>query len=674
MKEIERKIHENFVLESWRFTKKDVKDGQNFDLDDSSWEFITVPHTFNAEDGQNGGGAGEKNDTGYYRGPSWYRINHEFSEEVSSNRIFLKFKAASSYARVYVNEQFLGEHKGAYSAFCFEITDTIKFGESNLIAVMVDNSYRKDIPPKGGDFTIFGGLYRPVEIIVKNRTCFTPLDYASGGVYILQKQVSKESAHLEILSKIDNGRDESIEIVLETNLYTGDNTQILHQSKTINIPTHQIIDVTEYLTINHPHLWHGIKDPYLYLVEIILSHKDEILDVFNSVVGLRFFRFDSQKGFFLNGEHYPLHGVCRHQDKQDKGYALTTRDHEIDHEFFVDIGANTVRLAHYQQSEEIYSLCDRSGILVWAENCMVNGIYKTPAFEETVTTALIELIKQAYNHPSIYCWALSNEMYIMMTANPVPLLNKLNCKAKELDPSRVTASAHWIGTFLARKIFKTSDVHGWNVYPGWYHGKPTQMKPILKLFKWRTKNGYAMTEYGAGGSTNQHGPSSKKPKHNGHFHPEEYQAFCHEVQYAEMLKKSYVWGTYVWNLFDFASALRKEGEILGRNDKGMVTYDRKVKKDVYYFYRANWNPEPMIYITSRRFKNRTHAKTEVKVYSNCMSVELYVNGQKLGEMEKYPLKIFRWDSLSLSPGENKIQVIGKVVDIEIKDSSLWILN
>ncbi|MHA1672530.1 MAG: glycoside hydrolase family 2 protein, partial [Promethearchaeota archaeon] len=548
------------------------------------------------------------------------------------------------------------------------------FGESNLIAVMVDNSYRKDIPPKGGDFTIFGGLYRPVEILLRNRTCFTPLDYASGGVYILQKQVSKESAHLEILSKIDSRRDESMEVVLEVNLYTADNTQILHQSQTVNIPPHQIIDVTEYLTINNPHLWHGIKDPYLYRVEIKLFHEEEILDAFSSVVGLRFFRFDNKKGFFLNGEHYPLHGVCRHQDKQDKGYALSLHDHEIDHDFFVDIGANTVRLAHYQQSEEIYSLCDRSGILVWAENCMVNGIYKTPAFEETVTTALIELIKQAYNHPSIYCWALSNEMYLMMTPNPVPLLRKLHHEAKTLDPSRVTVSAFWFGAFLNRNIFKTSDVYGWNVYPGWYHGKPTQMKPLLKLFKWGTKNGYAMTEYGAGGSVNQHGPSSKKPKHNGHFHPEEYQAFCHEVQYAEMLKKSYVWGTYVWNLFDFSSALRKEGEFPGRNDKGLVTYDRKVKKDVYYFYRVNWNPEPMTYITSRRFVNRINAKIEVKVYSNCQSVELYVNGQKLGEMEKNPLKIFRWDSLFLSPGENNIQVVGKVAENEITDSCIWILN
>jgi beta-galactosidase len=291
-----------------------------------------------------------------------------------------------------------------------------------------------------------------------------------------------------------------------------------------------------------------------------------------------------------------------------------------------------------------------------------------------VTTTLIELIKQAYNHPSIYCWALSNELYLMKTVNPVPLLKKLHHKAKELDPSRVTASAFWFGAFLNWRLFKTSDIYGWNVYPGWYHGKPTQMKPLLKLFKWGTKNGYAMTEYGAGGCIHHHGLSTKKPRHNGSFHPEEYQAYCHEIQYAEMLKKPYVWGTYIWNLFDFASALRKEGENPGINDKGLVTYDREVKKDVYYFYRANWNPEPMIYLTSRRFIDRTKAKTEVKVYSNCASVTLVVNGHNLGDMEKYPLGIFRWDSLILSPGENKIEVIGKAADTELKDACQWVLK
>jgi len=384
-------------------------------------------------------------------------------------------------------------------------------------------------------------------------------------------------------------------------------------------------------------------------------------------LGLRFFRVDPNRGFFLNGVSYPLHGVSRHQDRIDMGWAIGSAQQTQDFDLIMEMGCTGVRLSHYQHAQEFYDLCDSGGLVVWAESCMVNRVTDSKAFDDAAERQLRELIKQSYNHPSICFWSLFNELGVdkkwtaaqkaAQSAHQIELVTQLNQIAHQLDPTRLTTAAtnHDNPTDAINLI---TDVIGFNRYYGWYSKTPAAWPSALDAIHAALPNrGIAISEYGAGANVYQHQLDPKQPKTTGQWHPEEWQCIVHEQAYAAMKKRPYLWGTFVWTMFDFASANRHEGDQPGINDKGLVTYDRRIKKDAFFFYKANWSEEPVIYITDRRFTPRPVDDEPVKIYSNCDSVELTVNGKSLGTKTSDD-HIFIWPAAKLALGENELMATG----------------
>ncbi|HOB32793.1 MAG TPA: glycoside hydrolase family 2 TIM barrel-domain containing protein [Verrucomicrobiota bacterium] len=424
-----------------------------------------------------------------------------------------------------------------------------------------------------------------------------------------------------------------------------------------------------------PRLWNGRIDPYLYTAVIELRDANgTVRDAVRQQLGLRSFRVDPDRGFILNDKPYHLHGVNRHQDRLNKGFAISEADQEEDLALILEMGCTVVRCAHYQHSDYFYSLCDRAGLLVWAELPQVDRIHPSPEFAATSRSQLLDLIRQNINHASIFTWSLYNEL---RPNNPDPhrLLQDLHNLARAEDPTRPTIGATC--TWGWPQMNKITDLLGWNIYPGWYPewGPLESYGPKLDSYRTTSRHGgFAVSEYGAGANVEHHEDNPKLPVHNGQWHPEEWQAINHEVGWAEMAKRPYVWGTFLWNMFDFTSYWRREGGIPGRNDKGLVTYDRKIRKDAFYFYKANWNPEPMVYITSRRYTERTNAVTDVKVYSNAKTVELFVNGISAGRKEGSPHGVFIWREVRLQPGENRIEARARHKRTDLHDSCVWTLR
>jgi beta-galactosidase len=427
-------------------------------------------------------------------------------------------------------------------------------------------------------------------------------------------------------------------------------------------------DVVQWLSVDHPHLWNGRKDPYLYRVRVSVADATGVVDRVVQPLGIRFFAVDPDKGFLLNGQSYPLHGVNRHQDRLDMGWAITSREQEEDFNLIMEMGCNAIRLAHYQHAQEFYDLCDRGGLVVWAEACLVNTVTPTGAFDDAARQQLRVLIKQSYNHPSICFWSLFNELRDkkeknqsedegkLMLDHEIQLVGELNKLAHELDPTRLTTAAT-----LARPdhpLNAITDVLGFNIYDGWYVKSPDNWAADLdRLHSTLPERGLAISEYGAGASAFQHEVNPSHPKTDGAWHPEEWQCVVHEAAYKAMSERPYLWGTFLWSMFDFASDGRHEGDHLGRNDKGLVTYDRKIKKDAFYFYKANWSDEPVVYITERRFTPRNFDHSPVKVYSNCDSVELKLNGTSLGSASNTD-HVFIWPDVTLVRGKNVIEADG----------------
>jgi beta-galactosidase len=675
-------VSDKIINKNWRFIKKDVKDAYLPEFNDKAWTEIDLPHTWNALDVQDGGGKRniffKKSDPGYYRGVGWYRTSLFLPSNIDQYRAFIRFEAAGSVADVYFNGNKLGQHLGAFSAFCYEITPYLNRNAENILAVKVDNSWRVDLPPLSGDFPVMGGLYRPVHLIIKAKTCITPLDYASPGVYIKQEKVSKLKADIELRTKISNMDQNVKEIALNYTILDAEGEKIKQSTKSLEIGFNNIIDVVQHISIENPHLWNGRDDPYLYTAKFELIKNNEVIDYMDQPLGLRYYHVDAESGFYLNGKPYAIRGVNRHQDRLNKGWALSYEDQNEDLQIIMEMGANAVRLAHYQHSDYFYQICDKKGILVWAELCIVDRVNFSKAFFENSRNMLIELIRQNYNHPSIFTWSLANELGIFQFRNPIKIIKKLNQIAHNEDSKRPTTIAGIFAAFFRKKLHRITDLIGWNYYPGWYYNSAKNMGPrLIKLNKVGNNRGCCVSEYGAGASIFQHQQNlteKDKIKPYGKFHPEEKQNIVHEENYKQMVALPFVWGSFIWNMFDFAVSFRDEGDTPGRNDKGVVTYDRKVKKDVYYFYKANWTKEAMIYITSRRHKERNVPFTEIKIYSNCAEIEMLLNEKSLGKAPKEDFCISRFPKIELKKGLNKVEAIGKLNDQVVSDSINWYLK
>jgi beta-galactosidase len=642
------------ITDGWKFVRADANGAEAPGFDDSSWMVVSVPHTWNDKDTLKGGN--------YYRGPAWYRVKLAIPESAKGKRVFVHFEAASIVADVYFNGVRLGQHRGAFTAFCYELTPHIRWNGENVLAVRVDNSSFKDVAPLSGDFNMFGGIYRPVWLVIKSSVCITPLDYASPGIYLKQTKVSKEEAIVDVLAKVSNGLDERATVQSRVSII-GSNSIIVAQAEgEVQVQPGQTKSVNHRIRIENPRLWNGRKDPYLYEVKVELLCDGKVVDEIGGTLGalgLRYFSVDVNKGFFLNGEPYPLHGVNRHQDRIGRGWAISYADQEEDANLILEIGATCLRLAHYPHSNYFHSLCDKNGLVVWAELPLVNQVFDTPEFRENAKQQLTELIRQKYNHPSIMLWSLYNELGNSGKCDdPRVLLNELQSLAKQEDPTRLTTAASNDPSSRWPGVRAIADLIAWNTYPGWYRGIPPQMAQDIDKYK-RDANDkpVGISEYGAGASIKHHEQNMKKGlRTDGPWHPEEWQAIVHEETYAAIEARPYVWGSYVWAMFDFASAWRREGDANGINDKGLVTADRKTRKDAFYFYKAKWITEPLVYITSRRHVERDDPNTAVKVYSNCDSVELKVNGQSMGNVSGKGC-IFKWPDVRLKEGRNTIEAI-----------------
>lgn len=625
---------------------------------------VDLPHTWNSQDALSG-----KID--YKRGIGNYEKTLFVRSEWKGKRLFIRFEGVNSVADVFINHRHIGEHRGGYGAFIFEITGKVEYGKENSILVRVNNGEQLDIMPLVGDFNFYGGIYRDVHLLITDETCISPLDYASPGVHLIQDSVSHQYAKVRAVVDLSNGSGVNREVELKVRLLDG-KKNVKEETKKVELSGSVSLQQEFTFEINQPHLWNGRRDPFLYQVEVTLFRNGQIADRVTQPLGFRFYRIDPDKGFFLNGKHLPLQGVCRHQDRSEVGNALRSQHHEEDAALMLEMGVNAVRLAHYPQATYFYDLMDKNGIIVWAEIPFVGpggysdkGFVDLPAFRANGKEQLKELIRQHYNHPSICVWGLFNEL-TEWGDNPVEYIKELNKLAHQEDATRLTTSA---SNQMGDMNFVT-DAIAWNRYDGWYGGTPADLGKWLDgVHKDHPEICIAISEYGAGASVYHQQDSLVKTVPTSRWHPENWQTYYHIENWKIISSRPYVWGSFVWNMFDFGAAHRTEGDRPGINDKGLVTFDRKIRKDAFHFYKANWNrEEPMLYLTGKRNVVRTQRLQTIIAFTNQAGAELFVNGKSYGKATPDSYAILEWKNVELQPGENEIKVVSTNKKLPLSDS------
>ena len=590
----------------WQFTKDviPVQEGTSV-LSQGSWESVDLPHTWNGEDGQDGG-----ND--YHRGTCLYAKKITRAELGDAPVIYLEFEGANSSATLYVNGKEACHHDGGYSTWRVNVTDLLS--EENEVVVAVDNAANDHVYPQMADFTFYGGLYRSVNVIGVSETRFD-LDYYGGPAIMVTPKVEGRNAGVEVQVFVTEARDGD-----ELTYILWDGIRMV-ASKTVSAD-----ETKADFVIENVHLWNGKKDPHLYTAEVLLTRGKETLDARSTRFGCRSYSIDPEKGFILNGERYPLHGVSRHQDRPKKGNALDRKDHEEDIDLILEMGANTIRLAHYQHDQYFYDLCDEKGLVIWAEIPYISK--HLPKGRENTISQMTELITQNYNHPCIVVWGLSNEITMGGAEDPDLLENHrvLNELCHRMDPTRLTTMAVVSMCSMDAQYIKIPDVISYNHYYGWYGGTTDMNGEFFDAFHAKYPSiPIGMSEYGCE-ALNWH---TSNPMQGDYT--EEYQAYYHEELIKQLFTRDFIWATHVWNMFDFAADSRAEGGENGMNHKGLVTFDRKYKKDSFYAYKAWLSEDPFVHICGKRYVDRVEDVTKVTVYSNQPEVELFVNGESLGK-------------------------------------------
>jgi len=829
----------SFQLSDWKFYKGDCSRAESPTMVSyDNWEEVSVPHTWNAKDILNEGV------NNYYRGVGWYRTNLNLEAPKGDNRYFIRFEGVGLTAEVFVNGKYIGDHKGAYSAFTFDITPYLNLSGENLVAVRADNSIRHDVAPNGVVlYPVFGGIYRPVTVFETSDVCISPLDYSSAGVYIKQNNVSDHAADISVetildynpfvpvlkndlklfspdvqkeKSKLsadihdnspDSRRDDSgllgeyfdnancegkpvftkidktlnfdfgtespdlripvdnfsirwtgsftppssgmykfelrsddgsrlfldgkevidnwkqqapvrksteveltankkVEVKIEYNdiAYGGlvsfdwkfldqevvaenkpetvwlntvitdaDGKEIASHRKEESIDFNSVISTTQDFHIKNPRLWNAKADPYLYTVNVTIEDAaGNKLDRVSQPLGIRYFRVERDNGLFLNGEYLDFYGICRHQDWEGIGNALSDEHHVADMEDILEMGANGIRLGHYQHADIVHRFCNENGLILWAE-IPVAPPHKTnnvEAYVDNTVTQMKELVKQNYNHPSILFWGIYDE--VDMTSEHAKLLNTT---IKELDSQRLTTQAEFVEEVNGR-IYET-DIVAWNRYYGWYYGEFEQYGQWFdEMHEEHPELIIGLGEFGAGGSISQQQENPGRPdSYTGNFYPEQYQRYYHEKTWEQIKDRNDMWCKLIWIMYDFSWPGVYRGDRPSINQKGLITHDRKVKKDAFYFYKANWSEEPVLYIASRRNTKRTERNIAVEIYTNLDKVELWLNGELVStkKMESDIHKI-RWDDITLSPGRNRISVIGTKGKKQFTDACEWMFN
>ena len=593
----------NNINASWKFTKDAVSVAPGTSvLANGNWEQIDLPHTWNGTDGQDGG-----ND--YHRGTCYYAKTMSRAEFGEEPNVYMEFEGANSSATLYVNGKQAGSHDGGYSTWRVNITDLLE--DENEIVVAVDNAPNDHVYPQMADFTFYGGLYRNVNVLSVGDAHFE-LDYYGGPAISVTPEVKGTDAEVEVQVFVTDG-DELEYVILD------DGKEIAKQ--TVSADTTSV-----HFTIPNVHLWNGRKDPHLYTAKVSLKKGGKVVDERTTRFGCRTFEIDPEKGFILNGERYPLRGVSRHQDRPGIGNALTHKDHEEDIALIMEMGANTIRLAHYQHDQYFYDLCDENGLVIWAEIPYISK--HLPNGRENTISQMKELITQNYNHPCIVVWGLSNEITMGGADDPDLLENHriLNDLCHKMDKTRLTTMAVVSMCSMDAEYIQIPDVVSYNHYYGWYGGDTSMNGEFFDNFHKKYPNiPIGMSEYGCE-ALNWH---TSNPEQGDYT--EEYQAYYHEELIKQLFTRDFIWATHVWNMFDFAADARAEGGENGMNHKGLVTFDRKYKKDAFYAYKAWLSDEPFVHICGKRYIDRVEDTTKVTVYSNQPEVELFVNGKSLGK-------------------------------------------
>jgi beta-galactosidase len=687
----------------WRFKQASALSGVEAPaFDDAGWTAVEIPHTWN----RIGNDGTERSPlSNNVQGVGWYRLHFTPTLGAEGSRYFLQFDAVGAVADVWLNGRYLGKHAGAFSRFRFDASPFIKASGDNVLVVKADNSRpqpgatTENVIPLSGDFFVFGGIYRNVSLIVTRSLHVDMLDFGGPGLYARALDIDATAASVQLIGKIMNDLKKPRHVIVEFSIQdAAGNTVASTSRKATAAPGSAALQAQ--LRVARPRLWQGIKDPYLYR-SVMTIHSDDgsILDRISQPLGFRTVKFDADRGFFLNGEHEFLKGVSMHQDRPVKGWAISPADQAQDFDLLQDVGANAVRLAHYQHAEYSYELADVRGIAAWAEIPLVNkvsfdGSPANTALAANARQQLTELVRQNYNHPSIVVWSVGNEVDLTATqikgpSRPTALLKSLNELAAREDPSRNTTFADCceagipppggsgaVSSPARDPIVGIADTVGYNRYFGWYTGHIDDFGGMLDAAHARHLGlPISVAEYGAGAALTQHSDDAEGGQINPHGrpHPEEYQNWYHEKSWAQLAPREYLWGAFVWNLFDFSSDSRKEGDLTDINEKGLVSYDRQTRKDAYYFYRAVWSNLPTLHLVGRRYVDRAYAVNDIKAYSNAAEARLSLNGNEIGRTP-CTKGVCVWRSVPLSQGANELIAVAQIGGRAITDSLHWSLS
>ncbi len=653
--------------DQWQFKKADYR--KSISLVKEDWQQALLPHTWNAVDMQTS--------NNFYQGDAFYKKSFTPSSSWNQKRVFIRFEGAGPVTDLYINGKWLGEHKGAYSAFCFEITHELKYGEENTLLVKANNESREDVIPINHNlFGVYGGIYRSVSLIITNKVSFTNTDHASPGVYIRQQNVSSASADITVTAKLENKWQQAKELALETTVFDARGLAVSTTTSLIKLLPQGTQKFQQKFSLRKPHLWNGLDDPYLYKAVVSIKEKGIVIDQQTLPLGIRRFEIIDGKGFYLNGRPYRLHGVNRHQDWWGYGSALSKAQHDEDLGLMKEMGVNTIRLSHYQHAEYFYSKADSIGFIIWAEIPFVNAVSGKEA--ENAKQQMTELIRQNYHHPSIYVWGLHNEIKATSPDDYGSVLTAaLHDLAKTEDPDRYTVSVNGSGEMVLPEN-GLADIQGINRYFGWYEKTSEELENWVKDLEQRFPNyKVSLSEYGCEGNVDQQDenpPANVHPTQGQHY-PEQLETRLHEIQWGIIERHPYLFSSYVWVMFDFAIPGWNRGGVPARNQKGLVTFDRKIKKDVFYWYKANWSREPVIYISDRRLVKRKKATTTITTYSNVGVPVLFVNGKQVAAPKQGTTAVhFIFENVVLQKGENTVKLTANKNGKTITDKVTWSLE
>jgi beta-galactosidase len=649
------------INDHWRFLSRGTDFAQKNKIDDSKWTTVNIPHTWNAKDPFD-------DDETSRRGVSWYRKKLKLDQSFKNKRVYLNFEGVGQVADVYVNGIFAGQHKGAYTAFTLDITKLVKIEDTvteNVIAVQVSNAQNDFLPPLSIGYAYYGGIYRDVWLVATSNLHFDLSDYGSSGVFVSTPQVAKDKATVSVKANLTNNGITSQQVQLLQMLYDKQGNEVARDVVKISLAAGATAVVqSKDLKVSHPHLW-SPEDPYLYQLKSQLLLNGEVIDEQINPVGFRWFSFDADKGFSLNGEKYLLKGTNRHQDFKDKGDALTAADHYRDLKLIKEMGCNFLRLAHYPQAKAVLDLADKMGLLVWEEIPLVNYINPVPEFLDNSKNMIREMVRQHYNHPSIIIWGSMNEVLLwsdraerIQIQENSAYLEKVKDYAKQLDQllrkednTRTSTMAMHISDDYAKYgLLDIAQLSGFNIYEGWYSGSVNAFKTTIDTIHLKNpKQPLLISEYGAEADNRVNTEKPQRLDFTG-----QYQRYYHEMYLRQMRQMPYLSGTAIWNQFDFSQP--NVGGVSNHiNQKGLVTWDRK-PKDAYYLYKANWNKAKMVYIASRDWAQRAVAKGDsstIEVYANIPNISLSINGKSYGSKRPDDVNKCVWKVL-LAEGDNDV--------------------